>query len=323
MIAVGSAVVVVLLLIRYEADALFAIFGGILAALLLKEVAQWTSAKTKIPYGVTVAMIVIASIAVAVVMAVVTGPSLVGQAQNLAEQLPAAFNTLVDRIQHRGLLKSDSPPPAPEMVLHEATGFLRGSTEALGGVVVVFFIGLYGAFQPQAYVRGVLALVPPERRARAAEVLTHTGSTLTRWLIGRVVAMIFVGVTTTIGLHFLHVPLAFGLGVLAGLLAFVEYIGAVASGLPPMLLALASGGITRAVWVVVLFTGVHIIEGYVLTPALARKAVHFPPAFTLGSQVLFGSIFGVIGLTFATPTCVVIATVVQMLYIEDVLGERG
>lgn len=43
----------------------------------------------------------------------------------------------------------------------------------------------------------------------------------------------------------------------------------------------------------------------------------------LGAQVLFGAIFGVMGLTFATPTCVVIATFVQMLYIEDVLGGKA
>ncbi|MEO6576443.1 MAG: AI-2E family transporter, partial [Polyangiaceae bacterium] len=173
----------------------------------------------------------------------------------------------------------------------------------------------------KAYTSGLLALVPPASRPRAEEVLTHAGATLTRWLVGRVVAMIFVGVAATIGLYFLHVPLAFGLGVLAGLLAFVEYVGAIASAVAPMLLALASSGVTGAVSVAVLFTGVHIVEGYLLTPALARKAVHFPPAFTLGTQVLFGAIFGVLGLTFATPTCVLIATLVQMLYLEDVLGE--
>ncbi len=321
-IAVGSGLVVLVLLVRYEADALFAIFGGILGALLLKAAAQWLAKKTRIHYVAAVALLVVVGIAGAVALTVVTGSGLVDEAQHLAEQLPAAFNSLVDRFRHRGLIQTESPPPAPEVVLHEASGMLRGSFEVIGGLVVVFFIAVYGAFQPEAYRRGLLALVPPARRERAAEVLTVTGNTLTRWLVGRLVAMVFVGVTTTIGLYLLHVPLASGLGVLAGLLAFVEYVGAIASGVPPMLLALASGGLTRALWVILLFTGVHIVEGYVLTPALARKAVHFPSAFTLGAQVLFGAIFGVMGLTFATPTCVVIATLVQMLYIEDVLGER-
>jgi predicted PurR-regulated permease PerM len=56
-----------------------------------------------------------------------------------------------------------------------------------------------------------------------------------------------------------------------------------------------------------------------LTPLLARRAVHFPPAYTLAAQTLFGALFGALGLTFATPTCIVAATVVEMLYVRDVL----
>jgi predicted PurR-regulated permease PerM len=132
--------------------------------------------------------------------------------------------------------------------------------------------------------------------------------------------MAFVGIATATGLYFLHVPLAITLGLLAGVLAFVEYVGAIASAVPPIVLALAHGPMD-ALWVVVLFTGVHIVEGYFLTPLLARNAVRFPPAFTLAMQLLLGGLFGVLGLTFATPLAVVIVTAIRMLYVEDTLGD--
>ena len=59
-----------------------------------------------------------------------------------------------------------------------------------------------------------------------------------------------------------------------------------------------------------------------MTPVITRGTVRFPPAFTLGVQLLFGSIFGVMGLTFATPVTVVAVVLVENLYVEDRLGDR-
>ena len=131
-------------------------------------------------------------------------------------------------------------------------------------------------------------------------ILREIGIQLTRWICGRVIAMAMVGVCVGTGLALMHVPLALPLGVLAGALAFIEYLGSVASAAPAMLLAFTRSPIF-AVWVGLLFLGVHIVEGYVLTPLLARQMIRIPPAYMLGTQVVLGEVFGVSGLTFATP----------------------
>ncbi len=182
-------------------------------------------------------------------------------------------------------------------------------------------MGLYGALSPKTYARVALAVVPPQHRTRARQVMAEAVRRLGRWLVGRALAMAFVGVATSIGLFLMHVPLALALGVLAGVLTFIEFFGAIASAIPPILLAFTVSP-TKAAWVVVLFFGVHIVEGYLLTPFIARTAVHFPPGYTLALQALFGALFGVVGLTFATPTGIVGVTIVELLYVRDVLGER-
>ena len=101
---------------------------------------------------------------------------------------------------------------------------------------------------------------------------------------------------------------------MAGLLTFIEYLGAVASAVPAILLALTVSPL-HAVWVVLLFTGVHVVEGYVLTPLISRQSVHIPPAYTLAVQLVLGGLFGVIGLTFATPSCVIGVILIQRLYV--------
>jgi predicted PurR-regulated permease PerM len=140
--------------------------------------------------------------------------------------------------------------------------------------------------------------------------------------MGRIVAMVFVGVFTGVGLLLLKIPLALALGLVAGALAFIEYVGAVASAVPAIALALAVSA-TQALWVALLYLGVHIIEGYVLTPLLAKKAVHLPPAYVLAAQVTMGVLFGAMGLTFSTPLLVVAVVLVQMLYVESAKNARS
>jgi predicted PurR-regulated permease PerM len=222
------------------------------------------------------------------------------------------------------MMNGDGGKPAadPGAVAAGAATAIGGIGEALGAVVVVFFLGVYGALQPGAYTAIALKLVPVARRKRVSLVLTEIGDELTKWLMGRLVAMLFVGVFVTIGLVVMRVPLAVPLGVLAGLLTFVEYVGAVASAAPPALLAIARGpGIVLGV--LGRFTVSHVIEGYLLTPLLARTTVRFPPGYTLAGQVVLGSIFGVAGLTFATPVLVIATILVNRLYVEDALGDRS
>jgi predicted PurR-regulated permease PerM len=171
-------------------------------------------------------------------------------------------------------------------------------------LVITFFIGLYGAAQPDAYRRAALALAPGPQRERVDAALVASSKNLSRWLLGRLIAMLFVGLTTTILFQVFKLPLAFGLGVLAGVLTFVEYAGAVISAIPPILIGFSQSP-TTALAVAILFVVLHIIEGYVLTPLLARATVHLPPGVTLASQAILGALAGALGLTFSTPLLIV------------------
>ena len=320
-------VTVAVLLIVFEADALFVLFGGVLLAVFLKTVADALVRVSRMPYRLAVVEIVLILVGSAVVLALSAGPRLVQQMSNLIQALPAALHNgegYAKKYLGDGwatTATASNLKPAANTIVAGAGGAVLGSVQAAAGLIVIGFMGLYGALSPRAYARVALAVVPPQHRVRARQVMTETVHRLGRWLVGRAVAMAFVGVATSVGLWALHVPLALALGVLAGALAFIDYFGAIASAIPPILLALGKSP-TTAAWVVVLFFGVHLVEGYLLTPFIARTAVHFPPGYTLALQALFGALFGILGLTFATPTGIVLVTIVELLYVRDVLGER-
>ncbi len=93
---------------------------------------------------------------------------------------------------------------------------------ALSGAAMMLVIGLYLAMAPRVSRYGLVRLMPLSVRARIDEVLVTCDKALSRWLLGQSVSMLFVGATTALGLWLLDVPLALSVGVLSGLLGFMQ-----------------------------------------------------------------------------------------------------
>jgi predicted PurR-regulated permease PerM len=105
--------------------------------------------------------------------------------------------------------------------------------------------------KPGLYTSGLLRLVPPARRQRGAEILHETASAIWYWMLGRLFSMTVLGCLTAVGLWALGVPLPMALGFLAGILAFIPYIGSAVSAILSVLLG-ASVNLHLALYVIVL-----------------------------------------------------------------------
>ena len=187
--------------------------------------------------------------------------------------------------------------------------------------IIILIVGIFGAAEPRLYKEGFLHLVPP-RTARAwGEALDAIGFNLRQWLVGQVLLMVIIGVTTAAGLALIGVPLALTLGIMAGVLEMIPYIGAWISAIPAVLIALLKGPEYMA-YTLALYLFLHLLEGYVLLPLIQSRAVHLPPALTLVAQVL-GEMLGILGLFVAAPLTVAAMVLLKMLYVEDTLGDQA
>ena len=104
-------------------------------------------------------------------------------------------------------------------------------------------------------------------------------------------------------------------------MTFVPYIGAFVSAVPSLLLAV-SINLDLAVYVVLLYIVVHLIEGYIRVPLVQRRVVPLPPALTLSAQIILGVVAGFLGLLLATPLVAAAIVIIRMVYVEDVLGDH-
>jgi len=191
---------------------------------------------------------------------------------------------------------------------------------ALSGMVLVLFLSIYIGADPDTYRDGILSLTPYTIRPRIAQVLDALSRALRRWLVTQLIAMITIGVITTIVLLVLNVRAAIPLGILAGLLEFVPTIGPIMSSIPAIAMAFIDSP-EKAAIVAVAYFGIQFLENHILIPLLMKEGVDLPPVLTILTQGAMAIAFGFMGLFVAVPVLVTITILVKMLYVEDVIGQ--
>ena len=200
------------------------------------------------------------------------------------------------------------------------TKVVKGTATVFGGimdVVLVLFLAMYLAVDPRTYRNGFLLLLPKAVREDVGSALDASGDALRKWLVGQLGAMVVVGILTGLGLWAVGVPLALTLGILAGILDFVPFIGPLVAAVPGILLAFSESP-QVAVYAALVYLTVQFVEGNIVLPLAQKWAVSLPPVLCLLGIVAFGLAFGFLGVLFATPLTVVAMVMVQRLYVDKV-----
>ena len=323
--AVVAAVLAGILFIAGEI--LLLIFAGVLFGVFLAGLAAWVSGFSRLSHGWSLLVVcLILAVTIGATLSLIA-PSIAEQFDELSTQLPRAVEKLQSEIRRYSwgdaMLEDAEPKKAMQnssVVFSRATSVVSGLIGALTSLIIILFVGLYGAAEPGTYQKGFIFLVPRHRRRRAAEVIAEIGDTLQWWLIGKFISMAIIGVLTTVSLWLIGVPLALGLGTIAALLTFIPNIGPILSAVPAVLLGLMEGPL-QAAYIAALYVAIQTVESYLITPLIQRRTISLPPGLTLSAQVLFGSLFGGIGVALATPITAAGLVAIKRFYVEDVLGD--
>lgn len=325
-----TAVVIVsvlLVLVLWRAmEVLLLMFAALLIAVLLRFMSGTISRNTPLndTWALSLVLALLLGFSAAAIWAV--GPEVAVEFQALGAGLAESFEDLNDRLRGNALgawaldnMPSFDPEQAQEL-WSRIGGIGATVLGALTGFLIVLFVGVFFAYNPKLYVEGLIRLVPLARRARAAEVLKRLGTTLRWWLLGQLISMVMLWLSTWLVLYLLGVPLAFILGLLTGLLTFIPYLGPLIALIPIAMVSFLHSPVT-GLMAVGAFLVIQNIEGNVLMPIVFEKTVSIPPALTVISQILMASLMGMLGVLLATPLLAVGLVLVRMLYVEDTLGD--
>lgn len=322
-VGIVAATVTLIILFWYIVDVLLLVFGAVLFAIVLRAPTDWLSRHTFLSPRWSLAVVLALLAALLVLGGVLFGNALADQVNQLIQRVPEIIDKIAAGLaRYSWLLRRVVPGGlgGESEFIGKGLQAITTTFGAIAGLVIALLMGVFFAAQPDLYVRGFLRLLPQHRRGRVHEVMAAIGQVLRRWLVGQLVLMLFVGTLTTAGLWLLEVPYALALGILAGLLTFVPYLGPIVSAIPAVLVGLAESALLAG-YVVLLYVAIQQLEG-LLEPIVQQRAVYLPPVLLLFAQVVLGIVVGLLGVLLATPLAAAGMVAVNMLYVEDVLGDR-
>ena len=312
--AVWIGLAVAVALVALLAQPLLLIFGGLVFGAILDGGTRLLGRVWPIRRGWRLAIVCVAGLVFVIWTFYYAGSQLSAQAQGLQATVQMQLARIMGWAQAHGLMAGGVNVSA---IGNQIMGSFGKVTAALGtalgavsSLAMIVVIGIFVTVEPRLYERGVAWMLPIGRRPHFYALAKKMGFTLRRLMAGRLLGMAVEGVGTWLLLMIGGVPMAALLGILTGLLAFLPNIGAIVSGVLIVLVGF-SAGFDTGIWAVAVYVIVQLVDGYLIVPAVAKRSVDLAPALVLSAQLLFGALFGILGLALADPMVAMIKVLLE------------
>lgn len=268
--------------------ALFAIIGGILAALVPFILTQVTSVLV-----------------------------------NLPEQYAALRDTLV---QSSSRLLRDLVfllPIDPFAGVASDTGsveqmladFVPGAVRGAAFTVLVLLLAYYWLYYRAMAIQSVALLLPMRVRGEVVAIWEQIEAKIGAFVRGLAVLMVSIAIFSFVGYSLIGLPYALTIALIAGLLEAVPYVGALVSMAVAVLVGLSVSP-EKAVLALIVANIIQLIEGSIVVPRAMDKTVGVNPVVTLLALAVFAELFGLLGALLAVP----LAAAIQVLLDRYVLS---
>jgi len=294
-------------------DLLPTVFSAILLAVAWRGAGEFVSHRTRTPLGLSLLLVAIGLAAAIFLMASLFGGQLLAQYDEVALDIPAAIALIQRMIEEHpwgrfvekltSLDLSQAAAPVANK-LGDAVGALGA---VLGTAIFVIIGAAYLAADPKSASSGVITLTPPEHRDAMNRFLDRTNAALRQWLMIQLYVVLMNAFFAAIPLWAFGVPAPLAIATISGALAFIPYFGSVVAIVIAALVALPHGAGTAALAALAV-GGASFVEGYLITPFLQGRSLAVPPVILLFFMLVFGTLFGAMGVALAVPATVVVFT---------------
>ncbi len=310
-ITVVALVVIAVLLIRIPHFWLIVLSATVLATAIDKPVTALQQRGVPRALGILLIYVLLLGF-LAVAIAALT-PILTTEVRALQLQLP----DYLDRI--RQILDVYVPREADDLSLTSigdalqtnAGALARGLTDVSVGIgrtaffiFVTLVVGFFLAAEPGGLARRLARFVPRRHQPRVIRIGDNIHDRIGAWARGQILIAIIFGALMGIGLRLIGVPYAWSLGVVAGILEVVPYVGGAITVILAGLSA-ATVGIPQLIAVIVLYVILVNIESHILAPLLYGRAVGLPPVAILLALLAGVELIGILGALLAVPMTVI------------------
>lgn len=323
-VAIGTVLVMLVILgfflLLELRDVIVAIFLGILLATALRPVMGGLR-RIRLSRHLAAFGAVFLLLALVVGVTVAVFPTFVTQGQRLIQQLPSFYTSARDGLIHSryqivrqfGTTLQPSVSIQPSLLVENAiaqsSALASRIAQSLFMVLSIFLFTYYWLVYRERSIRGLLFLLPEERREATESLWLQIEDKIGAFIRGQVLLGVAVGLLSLLGYWLVGMPFTLLLGLMAGLLELIPYLG-------PIITAVFAAAVgftvspTMGLFAIGVAAVVQQLENALLVPRIMGSTVGVSPVVTLLAITGFGALFGLSGAFLAIP----LAAVLQVLF---------
>lgn len=264
-------------------------------------------------------------------------PSIAEQARNLATDFPGIYDELVTDLEdfaHRIGLDQADIPSYQELqdeiansggLISDQWGRITDITlsvlETILLLVLAPVIAFYFLLDLPTVRRKLMELIPTRHRAEVSHVARQLASAVGGFLRGQVVVALIVGVMTSFGFWLIDLPFWLLIGMIAGLLNIIPFVGPWVGGTLGVLVALATRDLQTALWAALVAVIVQQIDNHFVSPTVLRVTVRIHPALIILGLIVGAALAGFWGLVLTVPVMASVKIISGHFWRTRVLGQ--
>lgn len=213
---------------------------------------------------------------------------------------------------------SDIASEAARWAASFLTSLVSGGAALVNVVAVVVItpvVAFYILLDWNKMLASLDALVPPRHRAEVHAVARDIDKALAGFLRGQALVCLFLGLWYSLGLSLIGLNFGFLIGVSAGVLSFIPYVGSITAFVFSIIVAIVQGwpDWRLPATAIAVVSGGLFLDGYVLSPRLVGGSIGLHPVWLMFALLAFGALFGFTGLLVAAPVAAALGVVLRFI----------
>ncbi len=194
-----------------------------------------------------------------------------------------------------------------------ASSLISTASQIIVAILIMPFILFYLLRDGQQLNAHVTQYLPTKWRSSVSKVLTDVNSQLSNYVRGQVTVAIIVALMFSVMFSLIGLNYPVTLGVMAGFLNLIPYLGSFLAMIPAVILGLIAGPV-MLIKVLIVFMVEQTIEGRFVTPLIIGSSLSIHPITILFVLLTAGQMYGVLGVLLGIPIYASIKVVVKAIF---------
>ncbi len=317
-------------------------------AYLANPLLIWVEKKTNFQRGICLLIVYLVIISVLVLFFILAIPSLVNNLTDIMKNMPYYVNSINKTLTEQQdfwekIGVNDALESMESMDLSVVKDFTKSIIEKLNAILsgmlngvwgltsgfFKFFIGLiisiymlHGKENFKIGMKRFLYAIFDEKRANSIMLLIYEiDDVFSRYIVGKFIDSLIIGIIGYIGLFFLKVPYALLLSIIIGVTNLIPYFGPLIGAIPAVIITVFYSPI-KAVWVAIFILALQQIDGYIIGPRILGDSVGMSPFWIILAIIIGGGLFGILGMLVGVPVMAVIRNLL-IDYVSNKLKKKS